>query len=125
MYNPELINAAVYARAKMARTCRKIAAQYAPVPLPDYVIVRICTRRKLYNYLAALDHNHASIQAIFWQHDLSVPRDRSLRPSSAVDPDAVPGWLRGEGFDAAAEWNKQNADMEPADLNDCLEGWNI
>lgn len=114
MYNANLINKAVYARAKMARACRKIAAQYAPVELPESCLAKICTRRKLYNYLEALDLDHASIQAIFWQYDLSVPRDRSLRVT--VDPDPRPSWLDGAALETFTE---------TLDANDYLGEWNL
>lgn len=99
MYNADKINAAIHSAQKTRKLCRQIAAQYAPVPLPESCIAKICTRRKLYNYLEALDLEHASIQAIFWQYDLSVPRDHSLRPSTAIDHDARPAWLDGAPLD--------------------------
>ena len=94
MYNIDRIKSAT-SRAKYTRSaCRKIAKLYACDSLPDEVINRICTRRKLYNYLEALDLNHASIESIFWSYDLPVPRDRSLKPvAGPIEKSDRPQWL--------------------------------
>lgn len=91
-YDPDLYQAAAYAAAKTRKTCRKIARQHMPM-LPDDVIARICNRKKLYNFLEALDLSHAQIQAIFWQHNLAVPRDRKLQQAVIPADECKPEWL--------------------------------
>lgn len=92
-YNAERINQAISARRKMVKACRKIALDYSPCELPESVIARICSRRKLYNFLESLDLSHESIQSVFWAHGLSVPKDTSLKPTAEPKPEKRIEWL--------------------------------
>lgn len=94
MYNAQLINAAITGNAKTRRICRAVAAIHAPKGIPDQVTRRIYSRRKLYNFLDALDYSHDTITAIFWAHGLSVPRDRTLK-RYIRNEETRPGWLDG------------------------------
>lgn len=75
MYNAELIQAGIAGRARMAKLCRAAARQYCPVTLPDSVYERICTRKKLFNFLQAFK---IDCKAVMHQFDISVPRDTRL-----------------------------------------------
>lgn len=88
-YNAQRIKAGIAERKRIAKVCRDCARKYSPVELPDHVIHRICTRRKLYNFLKAFDLN---IKALFWEFDLPVPRDHSLKPT-VLKEELKPAWL--------------------------------
>lgn len=93
MYNHEKINAAIDARKKMRASCRLIVEFYMPVKLPEHTVKRICTRRKLYNFLESLDFTHSMIQGIFWQYNIAVPRDTKLKPAYQKPTEEKPAWL--------------------------------
>ena len=92
-YNAQRINAGIKARKVLRSKCRAIALQYSPVPLPDSVIARICSRRKLYCYLEAMDLPVTQITAIFHAHNMPVPRDHSLKPTAEPKQEPKPEWL--------------------------------
>lgn len=97
-YDTDKINAAIAGRDKLRKACKAIIVQYSIVPLPELVLKRICTRRKLYHFLESLDFSESSIQAIFWQYDLSVPRDRDLK-KSIRKTETKPAWLNPSAVD--------------------------
>jgi hypothetical protein len=88
-YNAARIKKAIKERKRIAKACRDCARKYSPVPLPDSVIHRIHTRRKLYNFLEAFELN---ITALFWEFDLPVPRDHSLK-QTILKEEVKPSWL--------------------------------
>lgn len=95
MYNAELINAALSGRRKMAEACRDCAKQFSTIELPESVYQRISTRKKLYNFLEALDLDAKSIMKYF---KIPVPRDTRILERSRKDKDSKPGWLSGQAI---------------------------
>jgi len=92
-YNPERIQKAVARAAKTRNACKKIARIHLPALVGAEVAERIGTRRKLYNFLEALDLSHEAIKSIFWSYNLAVPRDRSLIPRKDKKEEQKPSWL--------------------------------
>lgn len=91
-YNPELINASILARKRLAKTCRNVAKTFSPVPLPETVIKRIYTRRKLYNFLESLELSEEKIRYIFKSNGIAFPKDRALKISIRKE-EPRPEWL--------------------------------
>lgn len=102
-YNPDMIQASIAARKRIRKACRAIIIQYSPAPLPESVIRRICTRRKLWNFLNAIDLSESVIQSIFWSYRLSVPRNRELKPAAIPEPETKPNWLSGGALENKSE----------------------
>lgn len=92
-YDAERIQKAVARAAKTRTACKKIARIHLPSVVGKEVAERISTRRKLYNFLEALDLSHEAIKSIFWSYNLAVPRDRSLIPRKDKKEEQKPSWL--------------------------------
>lgn len=94
MYNADLINNSIAARKRIRAACRAVARHYSPIGLPELVIARIHSRRKLAAFLEAIELSPEAIRSIFWAHDMAVPRDRTLKASAEPKPEPRPDWLR-------------------------------
>lgn len=112
-YDINKINRAIKASRRTRSACRNAAREYSPVAFPDQVIARISSRRKLFNFLDALEYPLETIRSIFHSYGLPVPRDTSLKASPMAVPEERPDWLRNLG-------QKQELKEEPI-----LEKYNL
>lgn len=92
-YNPELIQAAIAGRKHTRKQCRLCASKYAKLTLPDEIIQRIYSRKRLYYFLESFDYSDSQIKAIFHEFNLPVPRDKTLPTMALPKEEQRPSWL--------------------------------